>query len=79
MAKIKRTLNASSSRAEVIELILTKGIIVDAWASIALIGLRLIEIDVKLLIASLDTYTKYADALRQTIAMGENILVPIPA
>ena len=55
-------LNASSSLAEVIDRILDKGIVVDAWARVSLVGIELLTIDARIVIASVDTYLRFAEA-----------------
>ncbi len=62
MAAVQRSLD-TSSLAEVISTILDKGIVIDAWAAISLIGIQLITIEARVVIASVDTYLKYAQAV----------------
>jgi hypothetical protein len=64
MAAIQRSLD-TSSLAEVISTILDKGIVIDAWAAISLIGIQLITIEARVVIASVETYLKYAEAIGQ--------------
>jgi hypothetical protein len=52
-----------SSLADVVELILDKGIVIDAWAEVGLLGIPILSIRAKVVIASVDTYLRYADAL----------------
>lgn len=63
--------NSSSSLAEVIDRILDKGIVVDAWARVSLVGIELLAIEARVVIASVETYLKYAEAvgLTQSAAM----------
>ncbi|MGC4117102.1 MAG: gas vesicle protein GvpJ [Myxococcales bacterium] len=49
--------------AEVIGLILDKGIVIDAWARVAIVGLEIITVQARVVIASVDTYLRYADAV----------------
>jgi hypothetical protein len=57
---------ASSSLAEVIDRILDKGLVVDAFIRIALVGIELIAIEVRVVIASVETYLRYAEAVGLT-------------
>jgi hypothetical protein len=54
--------------AEVIELILDKGIVIDAWVSVSLVGIEVIGIRARVVVASVDTYLRYADAVAGTQA-----------
>jgi len=57
---------ASSSLVEVIDRILDKGIVIDAWARVSLVGIELLAIEARVVIASVDTYLKYAEAIGLT-------------
>ena len=57
---------ASSSLAEVIDRILDKGVVVDAFVRVALVGIELIAIEIRAVVASVETYLKYAEAVGQT-------------
>ena len=49
--------------AQVVELILDKGLVIDVWAKISLIGIELITIQARIVVASVDTYLRYAEAV----------------
>ena len=57
---------ASSSLAEVIDRILDKGVVVDAFVRISLVGIELIAVEIRVVIASVETYLKYAEAVGLT-------------
>ena len=57
---------ASGSLAEVVDRILDKGIVVDAWARVSLVGIELLAIEARVVVASVDTYLKYAEAVGLT-------------
>ncbi|MGC9953337.1 MAG: gas vesicle structural protein GvpA [Rhizomicrobium sp.] len=59
-------MNASSSLAEVVDRILDKGIVVDAWARVSLVGIELLSIEARIVVAGVDTYLKYAEAVGLT-------------
>ncbi|MCZ8357818.1 MAG: gas vesicle structural protein GvpA, partial [Microcystis sp. LE19-388.1G] len=51
---------------EVIDRILDKGIVIDAWARVSLVGIELLAIEARVVIASVETYLKYAEAVGLT-------------
>jgi gas vesicle structural protein len=57
---------ASSSLVEVVDRILDKGVVVDAWVRISLVGIELLAIETRVVIASVETYLKYAEAIGLT-------------
>jgi hypothetical protein len=52
----------SSSLADVVEIILDKGIVIDAYARVSLVGIEVLTIDARVVIASVDTYLRFAEA-----------------
>ena len=54
-----------SGLADVIDLILDKGLVIDAYVRIAVIGIELITIDARIVIASVDTYLRFAEAVNR--------------
>ena len=52
-----------SSLIDVLDRVLDKGIVIDAWVRISLVGLDLITVEARIVVASIDTYLKYADAV----------------
>ncbi|MBI4235907.1 MAG: gas vesicle structural protein GvpA [Chloroflexi bacterium] len=59
---------ASNSLVEVVDRILDRGIVIDAWARISLVGIEILAIEARVVIASVDTYLKYAEAVGLTAA-----------
>ena len=53
----------ASSLAEVIDRILEKGIVIDLWARVSLVGIELLAIEARVVIASVETWLVYADAV----------------
>jgi gas vesicle structural protein len=51
-----------SGLGDVIELILDKGLVIDAYVRVSLVGIELITIDARIVIASVDTYLRFAEA-----------------
>ena len=61
---------ASSSLGDVIDRILDKGVVVDLWAKVSLVGIEILSIEARIVIASVDTYLKYAEAVGLTASAG---------
>ena len=66
---------SSSGLADVIDTILDKGLVIDAFVGVSLVGIELLTIDVRIVVASVDTYLRFAEAanrldLSQTGAEG---------
>ena len=57
---------ASTSLAEVVDRILDKGVVVDAWVRVSLVGIELLAIEARVVVASVDTWLKYAEAVGLT-------------
>ena len=51
-----------SGLADVVEVILDKGLVIDAYVRVSLVGIELLTIDARIVIASVDTYLKFAEA-----------------
>ena len=54
-----------SGLADVIEIILDKGIVIDAFVRVSLIGIEILTIDARIVIASVDTYLRFAEAVNR--------------
>jgi hypothetical protein len=54
-----------SGLADVVDLILDKGLVIDAYIRIAVIGIELVTIDARIVIASVDTYLRFAEAVNR--------------
>ncbi|MBI4769631.1 MAG: gas vesicle structural protein GvpA [Chloroflexi bacterium] len=59
---------ASSSLAEVVDRILDKGVVIDAWVRVSLVGIELLAIEARVVVAGVDTFLKYAEAVGLTAA-----------
>ena len=65
MAQIQKSTD-SSSLAEVVDRVLDKCIVIDAFVKVSLVGIELISIEARIVIASVETYLKYAEAIGLT-------------
>lgn len=52
-----------SSLIDVLDRVLDKGIVIDAWVRVSLVGIDLITVEARVVVASIDTYLKYAEAV----------------
>ena len=62
---------ASSSLVEVLDRILDKGIVIDAWIRISAIGIEVLAIEARVVVASVETYLRYAEAIGLTASDAE--------
>jgi gas vesicle structural protein len=53
----------SGTLAEVVDLILDKGLVIDAFVRVSVIGIELLTVDVRVVVASVDTYLHFAEAV----------------
>jgi hypothetical protein len=67
MATVHKSMD-TSGLAEVVDRILDKGIVVDAWARVSLVGIEILAIEARVVVASVDTFLKYAEAVGLTAA-----------
>ena len=65
-----------SSLIDVLDRVLDKGIVVDAWVRISLVGIDLITVEARVVVASIDTYLKYAEAVGLTPIVSRPGLTP---
>src|SRR3954469_14982021 len=54
---------APSGLADVLELILDKGLVIDLYVRVSLVGIELLTIDARIVVASVDTYLRFAEAV----------------
>ena len=54
-----------SGLADVLEIILDKGIVIDAYVRVSLIGIEILTVDARIVIASVDTYLRFAEAVNR--------------
>ena len=63
-----------TSLIDVLDRILDKGIVIDAWIRVSLVGIDLITVEARVVVASIDTYLRYADALGLSPGRGQTSL-----
>jgi hypothetical protein len=59
--------DTSTSIIDVLDHVLDKGIVIDAWVRFALIGIDLLTVEARVVVASIDTYLTRADAVQFTL------------
>ncbi len=64
-----------TSLIDVLDRVLDKGIVIDAWVRVSLVGIDLITVEARVVIASIDTYLKYAEAVGITTPAARPALV----
>jgi len=67
-----------TSLIDVLDRVLDKGIVIDAWVRISLVGIDLITVEARIVVASIDTYLKYAEAVGITAPVARPALEPGP-
>ena len=53
-----------TSLIDVLDRVLDKGIVIDAWVRVSLVGIDLVTVEARVLVASIETYLKYSDVLK---------------
>jgi gas vesicle structural protein len=64
-----------TSLIDVLDRVLDKGIVIDAWVRVSLVGIDLITVEARVVVASIDTYLKYSEAVGQVAPISR----PVPA
>ena len=63
-----------SSLIDVLDRVLDKGIVIDAWVRVSLVGIDLITVEARVVVASIDTYLKYSEAVSQSVPVARPAL-----
>jgi hypothetical protein len=63
-----------SSLIDVLDRVLDKGIVIDAWVRVSLVGIDLITVEARVVVASIDTYLKYSEAVGQSVPVARPAL-----
>jgi gas vesicle structural protein len=65
-----------TSLIDVLDRVLDKGIVIDAWVRVSLVGIDLITVEARVVVASIDTYLKYSDAIGGAAVAARPALEP---
>ncbi|MBA3646258.1 MAG: gas vesicle structural protein GvpA [Gemmatimonadaceae bacterium] len=57
---------SGSSLIDVLDRVLDKGIVIDAWVRVSLVGIDLVTVEARIVVASIDTYLRYSEAVGLT-------------
>src|SRR5437016_4217433 len=71
------TRSNSSGLAEVLDVILDKGLVIDVFIRVSLVGIELLTVDARIVIASVDTYLRFAEAVNR-LDLGESSSEGLP-
>jgi len=63
--------SSSSGLAEVLDVLLDKGLVIDIFLRVSLVGIELLTVDARIVIASVDTYLRFAEAVNR-LDMGDS-------
>src|SRR5687768_17248912 len=79
LTEMIKTSGASSSGSlyDVIELIVDRGLVIDVFVRVALVGIEVLTIDARIVVASVDTYLRFAEACGR-IGLGGSAPVALP-
>ena len=62
---------SGSSLIDVLDRVLDKGIVIDAWVRVSLVGIDLVTVEARVVVASIDTYLKYSEAVGQVAPVSK--------
>ena len=77
MASVNRA-PRPSSLADVLDVVLDKGIVIDAYVRVAVVGIELLTIDARVVIASVDTYLRFAEAVNRLDIQPQDQVAGLP-
>jgi hypothetical protein len=63
-----------TSLIDVLDRVLDKGIVIDAWVRVSLVGIDLITVEARIVVASIETYLKYSEAVGQITPVSKPAL-----
>jgi hypothetical protein len=55
---------------DVLDRVLDKGIVIDAWVRVSLVGIDLLTVEARIVVASIETYLKYSEAIGQIVPVS---------
>jgi gas vesicle structural protein len=69
---------SSSSLADVVDTILDKGLVIDAYVRVSVVGIELLTVDARIVVASVDTYLRFAEAVNRLNISEEDPKADLP-
>lgn len=70
--------SGGTSLIDVLDRVLDKGIVIDAWVRVSLVGIDLLTVEARVVVASIDTYLKYSEAVGQVPSVSRPGLESAP-
>ena len=71
---VERT-SGGTSLIDVLDRVLDKGIVIDAWVRVSLVGIDLITVEARVVVASIDTYLKYSEAVGTVAPVAKPVAI----
>jgi gas vesicle structural protein len=68
---VERGGGGSSSLADVVELILDRGLVIDVFVRVSLVGIEILTVDARIVVASIDTFLRFAEATNRLDLYGK--------
>ena len=68
--------SSSAGLYEILDLILDKGLVIDVFARVSLVGVEIVTLDARVVIASVDTYLRFAEAVNRLDLSGGAVGLP---
>jgi hypothetical protein len=65
-----------TSLIDVLDRVLDKGIVIDAWVRVSLVGIDLITVEARIVVASIETYIRYSEAVSQLSPVSRPAVEP---
>jgi hypothetical protein len=75
---VERTAGGTSL-IDVLDRVLDKGIVIDAWVRVSLVGIDLITVEARVVVASIETYIRYSEAVTQISPVSRPAVEPARA
>ncbi|MBX3466195.1 MAG: gas vesicle structural protein GvpA [Planctomycetes bacterium] len=75
---IERT-HGSGSLIDVLDRVLDKGIVIDAWVRVSLVGIDLLTVEARVVVALIETYLRFSDAVNQATTIARPAPTDEPA
>jgi gas vesicle structural protein len=69
--------SSSSGLADVLDVLLDKGLVIDVFLRVSLVGIELLTVDARIVIASVDTYLRFAEAVNR-LDLGQSSQTGVP-
>lgn len=70
--RVERT-PAGTSAIDVLDHVIDKGIVIDAWLNVSIVGIDLITVEARVVVASFETYLRHSEALSRALLVSRNV------